>query len=63
MISKIKKIKFEKSSVSLGKAVGELVIGLAPGENISKHDNDMKNNNWKKLMGNLLYGKNFGIIG
>ena len=62
---KSKKIKFEKSSVSLGKAVGELVIGLALTNlrNISKHDNDMKNNNWKKLMGNLLYGKNFGIIG
>jgi len=62
---KSKKIKFEKSSVSLGKAVGELIIGLALTNlrNISKHDNDMKNNNWKKLMGNLLYGKNFGIIG
>ena len=52
---KSKKITFEKSSVSLGKAVGELVIGLALTNlrNISKHDNDMKNNNWKKIMGNL----------
>lgn len=62
---KIKKIKFQKSTVSLGKAVGELIIGLALTNlrNISIHDKDMKNNNWKKLMGNLLYGKNFGIIG
>ena len=62
---KSNKIKFKKSTISLGKAVGELIIGLALTNlrNISRHDNDMKNKNWKKLMGNLLYGKNFGIIG
>ncbi len=62
---KLKKIKFQKSTVSLGKAVGELIIGLALTNlrNICMHDSDMKKNLWKKYMGNLLYGKNFGIIG
>ena len=62
---KLNKIKFQVSTISLEKAVSELVIGLVLTNlrKISKHDNDMKNNKWNKIMGNLLYGKNFGIIG
>ena len=62
---KQKKIKFQSSTISLEKAVGELVIGLALSNlrKICRHDHDMKNKRWIKLMGNLLCGKNFGIIG
>jgi len=62
---KLKKIKFQSSTISLEKAVGELIIGLVLSNlrKICKHDYDMKNKRWIKSMGNLLYGKYFGIIG
>jgi len=62
---KLKKIKFQSSTISLEKAVGELIIGLVLSNlrKICRHDHDMKNKRWIKSMGNLLYGKYFGIIG
>ena len=59
------KIKVEKSNITPEKSVAELIVGSMINllRKINSHDQNMKNNIWKKEMGNLLYGKKVGIIG
>ena len=60
-----KNIIFSKSKITPEKAVAELIIGyvLCILRKIHEQNSDMKKNIWKKKMGNLLYGKTFGVIG
>ena len=62
---KKKKIKILKSSVTLEKAVGELTLAYVLNlyRKILIQDKNIRNNIWKKEMGNLLFGKTLGIIG
>ena len=59
------KIGFAKSKITPEVAVAELVIGyiLSFYRNIHEHDQNLKNQIWKKKMGSLLKGKTLGIIG
>ena len=63
--AKRKGIKIYKTSTSPGPAVAELVLGLMIdlSRKISFQNNDMRTGNWRKQMGNLLYGKTLGVIG
>lgn len=47
------------------KAVAELTLGFALNllRHVSRMDREMRAGQWKKRMGNLLYGKNVGIVG
>lgn len=47
------------------KAVAELTVGLIFSllRSIPKHDMNIKNGIWNKFNGNLLYGKNVGLVG
>lgn len=64
-ILKQKKIKFQKSNITPEVAVAELIIGFVISilRNIHEQNSDMKKKIWVKKMGNLLQGKNFGIVG
>ncbi len=59
------KIKYKKSKVTPYKSVAELIIVLILSllRKITEHNNNLKKYNWKKQMGNLLFGKTVGIIG
>jgi D-3-phosphoglycerate dehydrogenase len=59
------KIKYKKSKVTPYKSVAELIIVLILSllRKIIEHNNTLRKYNWKKRMGNLLFGKTVGIIG
>jgi|TARA_Y100000031_G_scaffold2631_1_gene3166 D-3-phosphoglycerate dehydrogenase len=58
-------IKIFKTQTTPGPAVAELALGLMLdiARKISYQNNVMKSGEWKKHMGNLLYGKTLGVIG
>lgn len=59
------KIRYKKSKVTPYKSVAELIIVLILSllRKIIEHNNSLKEYNWKKQMGNLLFGKTVGVIG
>ena len=65
IISACSSVNLTKSNITPEKSVAELIVGSMINllRKINSHDQNMKNNIWKKEMGNLLYGKKIGIIG
>lgn len=59
------KIKIANTPTAPTLAVAELTVGLIFDllRNISLNDREIRNGAWKKRMGNLINGKNVGIIG
>jgi len=63
--AKTKNIKIFNTPDAPTLAVAELTVGLILNllRKITQMDTLIRNNEWKKLMGNLLYGKKVGIVG
>jgi len=62
---KLAGIKFDYTPYGPTRAVAEIALGLILDllRKVSLQDRNLRNGTWKKITGNLLYGKKLGIIG